>query len=147
MPNCHRDVARRDNVDIATENNVDGVDVVGLCREEAEKIASDHFDDKDSKKYTRFLRTAESRPWMYVTRLLLRASDIVYPSQQLFFAVLSQAIQDLVIDGDTIDKQSAVRYFLEKHFEQHAIACGLEPDFVIDTLVKVRLLKRRPFTT
>ena len=67
-------------------------------------------------------------------RRLKGASTIQIPEQKLFFEVICTAILDAEIQTATSQTQGARQYFNNNNHAGHAEVCGLDPDYVIDTL-------------
>lgn len=66
--------------------------------------------------------------------------DTLIPESQMQFAVIGQAIRDA--EGDTRDKEALeardeARDFFTKHrCDLHADLCGLNPDFLVEMVLK-----------
>lgn len=70
---------------------------------------------------------------MQICKLFARQTEIDMPEQKLIFAVLSQAVSD-VMNGAAMDKIDAVRFFKEGRHHLFCDIVGLNGDWVSEIM-------------
>lgn len=86
------------------------------------------------------MRAEIATPEQIIKMLKRNATAIVTPESQLQLAVIGQAVRDAA--GESRDKDAreardeAREFFLSRRSDLHAELCGLDPDFLVEMVVK-----------